>query len=41
MACCLVGSLFYLALAAVVRTVKQRILGIRPECPEAWRLPPG
>jgi hypothetical protein len=40
MACCLAGSLFYLALAAVVRTIKQRMLGIQPERPEAWRLPP-
>ena len=38
MACCLVGSLFMVGIAALVRRVRQQLLRLPAHAPEAWRL---
>lgn len=39
MACCVIGSLLLVALSALVRTIKVRVLRIKPVQPEFWTLP--
>lgn len=38
MACCVVGSLLMLLVAAVSRGIRRHLLRQLPEEPEAWRL---